>query len=575
VTRAIADLALRRPLALLLAVLAVLAVLAGALAVATTAPDHVGVGSLRISGAGEGAEFSLVTRGAFAAEDRVYRVALDVITSQVRTDPAVEDVEQGPVSDNGRATSLAVTLDSADPGDVQQAAERIVASIDPGPLRVFLGGEPAVALDARHGLNRQLWKLELLALPFAVLVLWALVGLRVGLAAGISAAIAIAGTLAMFRLLAVVASVSLLGVAPAAVIGLVLGLELASLLAARFRDETRLAERAEAMRRALAQAAGLGALTVATVIAATLGLLATPLDQAGSIVLGCGLAAALAAVAAVVVTPAVLALGDRAEGAESAGDAEPRAAPAWRAPARWLARGPVRVGVASAAVMLLLLGLGVPGREGASRPLAAADLPAGAAARVSAELVEPSGPRADPQRDRDQSLFPKLPLAVAVSLAGLGFVLVWRFRSPRALLGAVPAFLPALAACGLAVAVFQDGHLVNTIGQRTQGALETGALACLLAALAAVGAARAAVATTVVHHERSLGLGVERTAEHAAALTMPAALVATLVGAAATGVLAGADLYPAREFGLAVAVGLLLDVLLIRTPLLAALARWG
>jgi uncharacterized membrane protein YdfJ with MMPL/SSD domain len=70
-------------------------------------------------------------------------------------------------------------------------------------------------------------------------------------------------------------------------------------------------------------------------------------------------------------------------------------------------------------------------------------------------------------------------------------------------------------------------------------------------------------------------LGVERTAEHAAALTMPAALVATLVGAAATGVLAGADLYPAREFGLAVAVGLLLDVLLIRTPLLAALARWG
>jgi uncharacterized membrane protein YdfJ with MMPL/SSD domain len=56
---------------------------------------------------------------------------------------------------------------------------------------------------------------------------------------------------------------------------------------------------------------------------------------------------------------------------------------------------------------------------------------------------------------------------------------------------------------------------------------------------------------------------------------MPAALVATLVGAAAIGVLAGADLYPAREFGLAVAVGLLLDVLLIRTPLLAALARWG
>jgi hypothetical protein len=58
-------------------------------------------------------------------------------------------------------------------------------------------------------------------------------------------------------------------------------------------------------------------------------------------------------------------------------------------------------------------------------------------------------------------------------------------------------------------------------------------------------------------------------------VTVPAAICSTLVTAAAAGVLAGSDLYPAREFGLAVAAGLLIDLVLLRVPLVAALARWG
>jgi hypothetical protein len=61
----------------------------------------------------------------------------------------------------------------------------------------------------------------------------------------------------------------------------------------------------------------------------------------------------------------------------------------------------------------------------------------------------------------------------------------------------------------------------------------------------------------------------------AAGLVLPAALVGTLVAGAASGVLAGADLYAAREFGLAVAAGLVLDLVLVRVPLLAAIGRWG
>jgi len=59
----------------------------------------------------------------------------------------------------------------------------------------------------------------------------------------------------------------------------------------------------------------------------------------------------------------------------------------------------------------------------------------------------------------------------------------------------------------------------------------------------------------------------------AAALTLPAVTAATLIVAAATLVLVGADLVAAKELGLAVAAGLLLDLVLARALLLPALAR--
>jgi uncharacterized membrane protein YdfJ with MMPL/SSD domain len=103
--------------------------------------------------------------------------------------------------------------------------------------------------------------------------------------------------------------------------------------------------------------------------------------------------------------------------------------------------------------------------------------------------------------------------------------------------------------------------------------LERGAAASLLVALASVSAARSASAMQAEQEAASGGLQPGWAAQWIASLLVPGAIVATLIGAAATGVLAGASLYPAREFGLAVAVGLLLDLLLVRLPLIAALAR--
>jgi hypothetical protein len=60
------------------------------------------------------------------------------------------------------------------------------------------------------------------------------------------------------------------------------------------------------------------------------------------------------------------------------------------------------------------------------------------------------------------------------------------------------------------------------------------------------------------------------------ALTRPWALLATTIAAAAlAGTLLAADLYAGKAFGFAVVVGLVLDLVLVKVPLLAALARWS
>ena len=93
----------------------------------------------------------------------------------------------------------------------------------------------------------------------------------------------------------------------------------------------------------------------------------------------------------------------------------------------------------------------------------------------------------------------------------------------------------------------------------------------MVAALASISAARSAAVMQAMRGSAEPGGAARWTAS----LIAPGAIVATLIGAAAAGVLAAASLYPAREFGLAVAVGPVLDVLLLRLPMVAILARRG
>jgi RND superfamily putative drug exporter len=568
---ALADLALRRPRAVLVLNLALLA---AAVVIAAGAPSRLGAGSVAI-GSTEPSQPDLVvaTTGSSPVRSAPYRVALRVISAQVRSDPGVAGLRRGPVSPDGRSTSLIVSLVPGDDADRQRVAERIEAGIDPGPLRVTYGGQIPAVLEARHDLSRNLWKLELGALALVALALAAALGPWLAIGPVLCAATAIAGALAGLRIADAVADVSLVAFAPAAVLGLALGVEAACLLLARFGDEAVSAGRDEAIRRAVV-AAGEVALPVGlAATAATAGLFATTLGQAASMVLACVLAAILALASALLCVPALLALGARREPITNA-TGEPRLARAPREAAGLVARSRARTALVAAVVVAVMAVAALPLLHASGRPFSAADLPRGSEAAKATELAagpshgaeargtSASGTQLTAPSD-SESLFSKLPLAAAVSAAAIALVLGIAF-SPRAIPVAIVALLPAAAACGLCVLVFQDGHLASAIGQRRQGALEIGAITSLLAALVAISAARAVIALAPV-----------RAAETAAAFTVPAAILATLAAGAGAGVLAGTDLYPAREFGLAVAAGLLVDLVLVRVPLVAAIARWG
>ncbi len=583
---ALADLALRRPIVVLVATLAVLAT---AVVVAAGAPGHLGVGAATLDGSSGGPsprqDLVVVTTGRASVRSGPYRVALRVISAQLSADPGVLSVRRGPIS--GRSTSLIVTLARGDDAADQRSVERIEAEIDPGPLKVAYGGQVPALLEARHDLSHDLWKLELVAMAVVIVALIAVLGPLLAAAPVVCAAIAIAGALAGLRAVGALADLSLLGIAPAAVVGLAMGVEVPCLMMARFSDEAASVPHAEAVRRSVAAMAEAAPAMVAAVVLAAAGLLATGLDQAPSILVASLLAACLATASALVSVPALLALAgpdsSRRLGSRSG---EPRLGSVPRRCAGFLADSRPRAAFAGAVAVALMVAAGLPALGGQSRAFSAAELASGSEAVATTALIadQPRGgghgdraktkPQAATAARADESLFEKLPLAAAVSLGALALLFGVAF-SVRAIGVAVVALLPAAAACGLCVLVIQDGHLAAAFGLRRQGALETGAAASLLAAVASICAARAVIALRATRGESSLGIGPLRAAEAAAAFTVPAAILATLGAVAATGALAGSDLYPAREFGLAVAAGLIIDLVLVRVPLIAVLSRWG
>jgi hypothetical protein len=530
----LAALAWRRPLALLGAAIALLAIL-----VLTAAGVRDKLGHPDGAVAGE-ERVAVKVSGDGEVKGDVYRAALEVITAGIEARPDVVGVTSPKARDDEDTTVLLLDLGTATAAEERRLADGLAREVDPGPLEVSVQGRVATLLEAEDSALRDLWRLELLVVPLALLMLAAVLGVRSAAGPILCAGIAVCGALAGLGAAGSLLDLSLLGTIAAAGVGLVLGLELPALLSARWQDEVRLDRPETALRNVLADGGGLvGFAGISAVLAgagtAVAAWAAGVFEPGLSAAIGIALAAGLAVAACLLVMPALFALDGRRDEEGPAARRDPRLSGLAAALPRMLARGGARTALGLAAVAVACLGLGYPALEMNSAPLAE-----------------------DPARDFESSL----PLIAAAGVVALLISLAARSRSARSAPLCVLPVLPVVAGLGVVMLAF-DGS-----------SPATGAIGVGISVIAAVSAARTAAALEAVRAERELDPGPPGVAERSAELTVPAALVGSVVSGAAFGVLAASELRAAQELGVLVAAGLVAD-LALRPAALAALARFG
>ncbi|MGI9020701.1 MAG: MMPL family transporter [Solirubrobacterales bacterium] len=540
---ALAAAAWKRPWAFLGAALVLLGALVALAAGARGELGHP------VGGAPAGGEVVVVTTAEGTVSGNVYDVALEAVTAGLEAGPGIGRVSVlEPAGEDGTA-ELEVDVRAASAAEQRQIVEGLAAQIDPGPLRVAVEGRIAELLAAEEAALEGLWRLELLVVPLALLLLVAALGLRLTAGPVLVAGIAVAGGVACLTVTGGLTDLSVLGVVAAGGVGLALGTELPALLVARWEDEVRLGTPEQALRSTLADGVGSICFTAACAAlgagAIIVAFARDALDSGLSMALGGAFAALFATIGCLLTMPALLAL-DARRGEEPR--RERRLATAAGAIPRVLARGRARTLAAVAVAVLACAALAYPALDAPTQPLA--ETPA-------------------------RSFTAQLAIVAAAAAAVLVVAFAVRSRSWRSAPVAVLALLPAAAALGLVTLVFNDGASAFGLALDEPRTPTTGGVALALVVLAAVASARTAAMLDAVLFERDLDPGPPGVAERAAQLTIPGALVSTVVVGAAFAVMTGGELHAAHELGVMVAAGLLIDLLVVRPPALAALARWG
>ena len=194
-------------------VLAGLALLAGACGFA------LGEGQDRLELGGGERPPALVVRvsGPLPLKAPAAGVALEVMRSQLRADPAVASVAQGPVGRGTRRVLLRVRF--ADGAGTEADVERVRSRLDPGILTVAFAGGAGMLRDVRDETLSDLLLL-LLAAPLAALLGVAVLGSRHALAALFAGAAAVLGAGAAAVGLSLLTDVSVLAPIGAACAGI-------------------------------------------------------------------------------------------------------------------------------------------------------------------------------------------------------------------------------------------------------------------------------------------------------------------------------------------------------------------
>jgi hypothetical protein len=488
-----------------LGVLAAVALLGSALAAGWT--DRLTLSSANDRGPG----LEIHVRGALPAGSPTYRIAVQVMRSQLGADPNVGGVR---VRHRGATTVLLVDFKVG--GRQRDAAiSHIEHGLDPGPLTLSFSGSTAAVRQAKDDALDSLWPL-LAALAVAALLASGTLGARPAGAALLAAAASSALAALICELVGGRVDVSWLALVGAACGGTLLSFQLCAMAAGG------------------STAPGLwgAGMAAAATFAATAALGVGYLTSLG---LGGALGSLLAVPASITAMGAM------------GGDDGLRVTGAAQAP--WRGIGGVVGWSLAFAIAIALLALLL---------LAIVVVPVG---RLATEAIGSAAPLIDTGQ--------LAAAAAAAAIATLAIAAIVGRRPGLATGAALVAAIPGVAAAGLLVHSFQEARLESLLDYTSSGSLQLGSVTAAVVVVAALCAAQA-VALAAAARTREPGVeGVAATVGRCGA----AAALACLSGVAAGAALGVGSPTFMKEFGLGVAAGLLLELLVVQMLIAPALLR--
>ena len=282
-----------------------------------------------------------------------------VATARLRQEPTIALVApRAAVGAGGRLVLVAAWFKTT-ATTRGQVASRLARTL-PGEV----GGAQVADEQVRTQTEHDLLRAELIAFPLLLLLaLWIFRGLVAALLPVAAGLLSIFMTLALLRLVNEVQPISVFALNLVTGAGLGLAIDYSLLLVSRFREElVRVGPGLEAVRATVATAGRTVAFSAVTVAAAFASLLVFPLPFLRSMAIGGIIVAPLAGAVALLLLPALFALlGERVNSlaprswqraAERA--ARPDEHGGWYRYAHWVMRRPVRVALASSALLIVL-----------------------------------------------------------------------------------------------------------------------------------------------------------------------------------------------------------------------------
>jgi RND superfamily putative drug exporter len=302
-----------------------------------------------------------------AIDSPAARAEIRAVAEQLAADPEIARVltpfdpdRGGLISEDGSSALIVANFEETDPGLLEEAAERIPEELQANVLELSVGGSAVAFNDVNSQVEEDLIRAELIAFPILALLLViifrGLVAASLPLMIG---GIAVAGTFLSLRLLTEFADISIFALNITTALGLGLAVDYGLLLTSRYREELeRHGPGWEAHRRTVESAGRAVFFSGLTVAAATASLIILPQRFLYSMGAGAAIVSLLAASAALLATPAMLALLGERVNALGVRRRKPSAGTGrWYGLAKAVMRRPARVAVV---VVLALAVLAAP-----------------------------------------------------------------------------------------------------------------------------------------------------------------------------------------------------------------------